>query len=353
MSSQAIGYGKMLMMLHMLRLQVGDDDFLKALREFYRDRRFRFAGLDDLRISFESASGKDLSNFFAHWTYRKGGPELRLSSATHTQANGGHQLHIEVQQAQAGPAFPLKLPLAIWTKGNAVPEIRILDMTKKTLTASFSLTGEPGRILIDPYTEIFRKLDRKEVPPAIGQTYGSPLPARIMPTQGDFPDVLMGYHEFAQSLVKDSTVMGLLLNDNKSSLVPNGSLWVFGRNNAYARRLKPQLENYGVKLGEKEVVIEGKSFPWKDHSFVFTLQRPGDREGSATWVIASSGESIPGLIRKLPHYGKYGVLVFKGNEPENKFKGSWPFQPTGLMKTFHPGNYTLPPQTPLVDYKPN
>jgi len=226
-------------------------------------------------------------------------------------------------------------------------------MTEKTLTASFSLTGEPGRVLIDPYTEVFRKLDRKEVPPAIGQTYGSPLPARIMPTKGDFPDVLMGYHEFAQSLVKDSNVMGLLLNDDKSSLVPNGSLWVFGRNNAYARRLKPQLENYGVKLGEKEVVIEGKSFPWKDHSFVFTLQRPGDREGSATWIIASSGESIPGLIRKLPHYGKYGVLVFKGNEPLNKFKGSWPFQPTGLMKTFHPGNYSLPPQTPLVDYKPN
>lgn len=353
MPSQAIGYGKMLMMLHMLRLQVGDDSFLKALREFYRDRRFRFAGLDDLRISFESASGKDLSNFFAHWTFRKGGPELSLSSAKHTLSRDEHQLHIEVQQTQAGPAFPIKLPVAIWTKGNAVPEIRTLDMTEKTLTASFSLTGEPGRVLIDPYTEVFRKLDRKEVPPAIGQTYGSPLPARIMPTQGDFPDVLMGYHEFAQSLVKDSNVMGLLLNDDKSSLVPNGSLWVFGRANAYARRLKPQLENYGVKLGEKEVVIEGKSFPWKDHSFVFTLQRPGDREGSATWVIASSGESIPGLIRKLPHYGKYGVLVFKGNEPLNKFKSSWPFQPTGLTKTFHPGNYTLPPQAPLVDYKPN
>ncbi|VAX29768.1 PDZ domain [hydrothermal vent metagenome] len=354
MPSQAIGYGKMLMMLHMLRLQVGDASFLKALREFYRDRRFRFAGLDDLRISFESASGKDLSNFFAHWTYRKGGPELKLTLATHTLAgSSGHELRIKVQQAQSGPAFPIKLPVAIWTQGNATPEIQMLDMTEKTLTASFSLQGEPGRVLIDPYTEIFRKLDRKEVPPAIGQTYGSALPSRIMPTEGDFPDVLMGYHEFAQSLVKDSSVMTPLLNDDKSGLVPNGSLWIFGRTNAYARRLKPQLENYGVKLKENEVVIDGKSFPWKDHSFVFTLQRPGEQEGSATWVIASSGESIPGLIRKLPHYGKYGVLVFKGKEPENTFKGSWPFQPSGLMKTFHPGKYTLPPQRPLVDYSPD
>ena len=353
MASQAIGYGKMLMMLHMLRLQVGDDTFLQALREFYRDRKFRFAGLDDLRKSFESASGKDLTNFFAHWTYRKGGPELELTSATQTTSDGRHQLHIEVQQTQSSPAFPIKLPVAIWTKGTAVPQIKILDMTEKTLTSSFLLSGEPGRVLIDPYTEIFRKLDRREVPPAIGQTYGSPLPSRILPGREDFPDVLMGYHQFAQALVKDSNVGGHLLNDEKANAVPNGSLWVFGRTNAYAKHLKPQLKDYGVELHEDEVVIEGKSFPWKDHSFVFTLQRPGSQEGSATWVIASSGESIPGLIRKLPHYGKYGVLVFKGNEPENKFKGIWPFQPSGLMKTFHPGDYPLPPQAPLVDYKPD
>ena len=347
MASQAIGYGKMLMMLHMLRLQVGDDTFLQALREFYQDRRFRFAGLDDLRKSFESASGKDLTNFFAHWTYRKGGPELELTSATSSTSDGGHQLQIEVRQTQSSPAFPIKLPVAIWTKGTAAPQIKILDMTEKTLTSSFLLFGEPGRVLIDPYTEIFRKLDRREVPPAIGQTYGSPLPSRILPGREDFPDVLMGYHQFAQSLVKESKVAGPLLDDAKSSPVPKGSLWVFGRANAYARHLKPQLENYGVELHEDEVVIEGKSFAWKDHSFVFTLRRPGNREGSVTWVIASSGESIPGLIRKLPHYGKYGVLVFKGNEPENQFKGIWPFQPSGLMKTFHPGDYPLPPQAPL------
>ena len=245
------------------------------------------------------------------------------------------------------PAFPAKLPVAIWTKGTALPQIKVLDMTEKTLTASFLLTEKPGRVLIDPYTEVFRKLDRREVPPAIGQTYGSPLPARIMPTQGDFPDVLMGYHEFAQSLVKDSNVMGPLLNDDKSSPVPNGSLWVFGRTNSYARRLKPQLENYGVKLNENNVVIEGRSFPWKDHSFVFTLQRPGSQEGSVTWIIASSGESIPGLIRKLPHYGKYGVLVFKGHEPENKFKRNLAFPTFRLDENISSRELHTPASAPV------
>ncbi len=353
MASQAIGYGKMLMMLHMLRLQVGDEAFLAALREFYRDRQFRFASLDDLRVAFESASDKDLTNFFAHWTYRRGGPELELASATHTTAGGEHQLQIKVQQTQSGPAFPLKLPVAIWTKGATVPQITILDMTEKTLTTSFSLPGEPGKVMIDPYTEVFRKLDRKDVPPSIGQTYGSSLPSRILPNQEDFPDVLMGYHQFAQELVEGRQVVGHLFDDSKSNPVPKGSLWVFGRANEYARHLKPQMKNYGVEIQADGVVIQGKTFAWKDRSFVFTLQRPGNREGSVTWVIAHSGESIPGLIRKLPHYGKYGVLVFKGNEPENEFKGAWPFQPSGLMKVFHPGDYSLPPQAPLVDYKPD
>ena len=353
MASQAIGYGKMLMVLHMLRLQVGDKTFLQALREFYRNHQFRFAGLDDLRKSLESASGKDLSSFFEHWMYRKGGPEIQLTSATQTTSDSRHQIQIKVQQTQSGPAFPIKLPVAIWTKGTALPQIQILDMNEKTLTSSFVLSGEPGKVLIDPYTEVFRKLDHREVPPSIGQTYGSPLPARILPGREHLPDVLMGYHQFAQSLVKDNSLVSPLLDDAKSSPVPKGSLWVFGRTNSYARHLTPQLENYGVELHEDEVVIEGKNFAWKNHSFVFTLRRPGNREGTVTWVIASSGESIPGLIRKLPHYGKYGVLVFKGNEPENKLKGIWPHQPSGLMKTFHPGNYSLPPQPPLVDYKPN
>ncbi|MDA0690741.1 MAG: M1 family aminopeptidase [Nitrospinae bacterium] len=352
MASQAIGYGKMLMMLHMVRLQVGDAAFLQALREFYRDNQFRHAGLSNLRQSFESASGKDLSLFFDHWTYRREAPELELISATHTFEDGQHRLQIEVQQKQSGPAFPLTLPVAVWTKGSLAPQIKQLDMTQKTLTHSFHLPDEPGKVLIDPYTEIFRKLDHEEVPPSIGQTYGYPLPSRILPIQEDFPDVLLGYHQFSLSLVEDNKSSGYLLDDAKSTPLPKGGLWIFGRKNAYAKHLQPQLEDYGVEFFEDKIVIAGESFPWEDHSFVFTVRSPGKIAGSITWVIVSSGESIPGLIRKLPHYGKYGALVFKGKQPENQLKNIWPFQPSGLMKVFHPGDYTLPPQPPLVNYTP-
>ncbi|MFQ5585929.1 MAG: M20/M25/M40 family metallo-hydrolase, partial [Thermodesulfobacteriota bacterium] len=35
-------------------------------------------------------------------------------------------------------------------------------------------------------------------------------------------------------------------------------------------------------------------------------------------------DAIPGLARKLPHYGKYSYLAFEGSEPSNVLKGRWP-----------------------------
>ncbi|MFQ5449280.1 MAG: M1 family metallopeptidase [Nitrospinaceae bacterium] len=351
-ASQAIGYGKMLFLLHMVKTRVGNAAFLQAVRNFYAKHRFGFAGLDDLAASFSSASGKDLQGFFKPWIHRTGAPVLELGEASTVSRGGRFLLRILIRQGQSGPPFPVPLPVAVWLKGSLSPRIEILNLEKKLQTFTLDLPREPGKILIDPYTDVFRKLDRKEVPPSIGQTYGSVNPSRILPSVEEFPDVLLGYYQFAQSLVENAPVSRPIIKDSKFSPVPKGSLWVFGRQNEFARHLQPQLKNYGVRMEAKGVIVEGKSFSWEGHSFVFTLRRPGNREGSATWVIAGSGESIPGLIRKLPHYGNYGFLVFKGDAPENVLKGTWPSQAMGRMKTFYPGKYTLPPPPPLVDFKP-
>ena len=103
------------------------------------------------------------------------------------------------------------------------------------------------------------------------------------------------------------------------------------------------LETGGFRLNEG-------IFSFKGHSFVFTLPRFDNKKGSLTWLIASSRDAIPGLIRKLPHYGKYGYLVFKGDTPENVVKGIWPSIPINLQKVFKKGNFSLPPQPPLVNF---
>lgn len=45
-ATQAVGYGKALMLFHMLRRELGDDVFVRGLRDLYREQRFRSCGLE-------------------------------------------------------------------------------------------------------------------------------------------------------------------------------------------------------------------------------------------------------------------------------------------------------------------
>lgn len=79
-ASQAIGYGKALMLFHMLRTELGDPVLVNGLRRFYRDNRFTEAGWAELEAAFEAESKQDLNRFFRAWTARPGAPSLALDA---------------------------------------------------------------------------------------------------------------------------------------------------------------------------------------------------------------------------------------------------------------------------------
>ena len=348
MASQAVGYGKTLMMFQMLRSRLGNDVFLKCLQNFYKHNRFQFAGFNHLRESFESVSGKNLKPFFDQWTQRTGAPELELTEARAKQADGKFQLGLSIRQKQKDPAFELILPVAVWLAGQQKPVFKLVTLNKKEETLSLEVSAKPMAVRVDPYHEVFRRLDPFEVPPSIGQTFGAKDITHILPSGEEYPDLQLAYHELAAGL----SPKGKNLKDDMLSPLPEGSPWVFGRGNKLAELLLPQLALNGIKMDKTGVHIEGKSFPWRDHSFVFTLRRPGQKSESVTWVIVGLVQAVPGLIRKLPHYSKYGHLVFKGSAPDNQLKGNWPSRQIGLTRNLEPGTYTLPPQPPLVTFQP-
>jgi aminopeptidase N len=71
-------YQKGAWVLHMLRNEVGDEIFIKGLRDYYR----LFSGsnvlTEDFRKIMEGTSGKDLDGFFRQWLYTGGHPELSI-----------------------------------------------------------------------------------------------------------------------------------------------------------------------------------------------------------------------------------------------------------------------------------
>ena len=221
-------------------------------------------------------------------------------------------------------------------------------MQAKKQSYSWLFAEEPAAVLVDPYYDVFRRLNRKEVPASLGQTYGDENIYVVLPARESSGRLMARYKSMALSLTPKQRI----LDDAKFSFASKSTAMVFGQANRAAKKLKPLLEKYGIQIGSHNVTIEGKPYSWKTHSFVFTLQHPDDGEKSVTWVIADQPVSLPGLMNKLPHYGKYGYLVFKGPAPDNVLKGIWPTKREGMINKFISGNYTLPPTPPLVTLNP-
>ena len=54
------------------------------------------------------------------------------------------------------------------------------------------------------------------------------------------------------------------------------------------------------------------------------------------WLVVEPLEAVPGMGRKLPHYGKYSYLAFEGDEPSNVVKGQWPTGDSPLFVDLRP-----------------
>ena len=69
-----VQYAKGGWVLHVLRGQVGTDNFWKGIQLYYARHRDGSATSDDLRRDMEEASGQDLGWFFAQWLTRADSP---------------------------------------------------------------------------------------------------------------------------------------------------------------------------------------------------------------------------------------------------------------------------------------
>ncbi|MFV1960141.1 MAG: M1 family metallopeptidase, partial [Planctomycetota bacterium] len=97
-ATEAVGYGKSLMLFHMLRRHLGDETFVRGLRTFYRKHRWTKASFADLADVFSEVSGEDLHPFFRQWVERTGAPALALRA----RREGKGKVLLEIAQTQAG-----------------------------------------------------------------------------------------------------------------------------------------------------------------------------------------------------------------------------------------------------------
>lgn len=340
-ATEAIGYGKVMMFFHALRLQLGDQQFLDALKLFYRSNLFRRASFEDIQKAFEESARKNLTTEFQQALARVGAPELRVSNATAKAAGGGYMLEFQLEQSQAGSPFRIFVPIAITLRDSLQAYQTIVPFFDKQLTVKLPLEKLPLRIDVDAEFDVFRYLDKQELPVALSQLFGAEHVAIVLPSQA--PKALLdAYETFARNWAASYPGELQILLDNKvTDISKYGAVWLFGWENRYLNDFSKLAQSNGITIAPQSGVQFGeRAYTKSPFSFVLTA-RNAESGQTLGWVATTQNKAVPGLARKLPHYSKYGYLIFEGNEPTNVQKGSWAIQNSPLSIPVSHGNGTV------------
>ncbi len=348
--SQAVGYNKTLMFFHMLRRRLGDELFLAALRQFYQENRFRVAGYADLRRAFEDVSGIDLSAEFHQWVERTGAPSLRVSDVIVVKTDSTFRLRGILEQTQAQPVYSMGVPLAIQLEGHDTAFEQTIEMKKKRVAVELDLPAKALRLAVDPRFDLFRRLDRQEIPPSLGQLFGTEDLLFVLPS--DAPDDLrQAYRALASSWARDDE--NLVWDSELQALPVDRTVWLMGWENRLRPRIEAALAPQGVTVNEHRVTMPASKHLSADgDSVVLAVRHPVDRKLTVGWLGSENPAALPGLARKLPHYGKYSYLAFTGSAPTNVLKGQWQVQDSPLNMRLVDTDLSplrLAPRRPLTD----
>jgi hypothetical protein len=354
--TEAVGYGKTLMLFHMLRRQLGNATFKEGLQSFYDQYRFRVADFPALQAVYSATAQQPLNNFFSQWVERPGAPQLRVSRATATAQGDGYRLSADIEQTQPAAPYVLQVPVAVHLEGMSKAYQTDIRLTQRRATLEIELPARPLQLDVDPEFDIFRRLHRNEIPPAVSQAMGAQQVLVILPAQAA-TDLQRAYQALAESWKKEKPGQIDVVFDNTLERIPDDrSVWLFGWNNRFRPQLKAALQAYDFQDQGNGVRIEQATINPETHSLVVLGRHPQKPDQALGWLTASSPAALPGLGRKLPHYGRYSYLAFTGTAPDNVLKGQWPVvnsplsvavvQDDGVKIEFSPAH--LAPRKPLA-----
>jgi len=322
--TEAVGYGKTMMLFHMVRQQLGDQDFVKALHRFYRKYKFKVTSFDDVETVFNNVTDDSLEPMFEQWVKRTGSPSLRVSQAVAKPKGDGYVLSANIEQTQEEEPYRLKLPIAVRMEGVANAYQTSIDISSKQYNLELNFPMRPLQLDVDPEFDVFRTLDHSESPPALSQVFGAERVLIVLPTSASEP-IRLGYQSLAKGWQKGRSVnMEIKLDSELSELPADRAIWLFGWENRFLPVINKALSDYDFADMESGVSIEGTEMKHNQHSTVVMAWHSSNGAHALAWLATGNVAAMPGLGRKLPHYNKYSYLGFTGDEPTNVFKGQWP-----------------------------
>lgn len=142
-------YNKGGQVLHMLRLEVGDDAFFASLKLYLETNKFQSGEIHNLRLAFEQTTGRDLNWFFDQWFMSPGHPELDITYWWDASMKREMVIVKQFQDFSRGiPVFRLPMNVDVYVNGKVKREQIVCD--SKIDTFYFGAASKPELVNIDP-----------------------------------------------------------------------------------------------------------------------------------------------------------------------------------------------------------
>jgi len=315
----AIGYQKSAMLFHLLRQEVGEQTFWRALMNLVAQYSGRYAEWPDLERIFTEESHRDLRWFFTQWVAQDGAPALSLPEAVASPVAGEHTQTFQLKATivQTNKPFRLPLQLLIHMEGHREHTLTV-PLRLQHETISLTLPARPISIDLDPESMTFRRIARQSLSPVLNH-YVTDRRRSVLTAFTDEPGHPSPFREVVsrietqeqQKPIAERTVIALMPQDG---LLPReGSVLVLGGPESRSGIQSILANHCGARatLNDKGVSVMGTAYEGPGLAMLVSCHRV-DRPGSVVTVLyAAMPQAVAKVARLLFFYGWNSFVLFK------------------------------------------
>ncbi len=210
---QSLVTDKGAMILHMLRWVLGEDKYLKTMREFSETYSGKSVSMDDFRAIAEKYYGEQLTWFFSQWLDSTGAPEFKVKYSVYrlggTPATVKSSKDKDKDKDARPPGFRVtgeisqdldlfRMPVDLRIDTDGKTEDKKLEVVGTNSPFAIETFGRPRRIAVDPDHHVLTNSSDVKLRSSI-------LRGMAMQQQGDLSGALAEYNK-ALDLNKNSSL---------------------------------------------------------------------------------------------------------------------------------------------------
>jgi len=301
-------YSKGSTIIHMLRMQLGDDAFFEGLKVFLTENAFKPVEATHLKLAMEKASGRDLDVFFNQWYFSKGHPEVEVDYVVNREANSVKIYFSQTENSEnIYPFFHLPLQMEIQsTKGSFRAKTELFH-AKDSLVVSYE--GELKNIVPDPDGNLLVKWQENKPFSWFNHQYYN--------SKG-FAAQKAAYLQISQSADKDTTSKNIVL-----AALSNPYYWfresaselsslVYPYKKLELKQALTKLVKSDEKAGVRQKALKGLNTNFSDNEMLPLLQ---EKLSDSSYSVL--GEALYGVYKINPEMGV--ILASEYEEEESDF----------------------------------